>query len=518
MGMNDEETVALIAGGHTFGKTHGAADPDRYLGPEPEGAPLEEQGLGWRSSYGTGKGAGRHLQRARGHVDAHPDEVGQQLLRDPVRLRVGPGAEPRRPVAVDPEGRRRGRHRAGRPRPVEDTRPDDSDDGPRAAVRPGLRADLAALPGEPGPAGGRVRPGLVQADAPRHGPDPALPRPAGPAGDAALAGPGPRRGPRARRRRRTSPRSRARSSPRGCRSPSSSPPRGRRPRRSAAATSAAGRTGRASASSRSGAGRSTTPTRWRRCCAPWRGSRSPSTAPRPGARRSRWPTSSCSAGAPPSSRPPRTPATTSRSPSPRDARTRRRSRPTSESFAALEPAADGFRNYRGKGNRLPSEYLLVDRANLLTLSAPEMTVLVGGLRVLGANSGQSPLGVFTSTPGSLTNDFFVNLLDMGTEWTATSESGRGDLRGPRPRHRRGQVDRQPRRPRLRLELRAAGRRGGLRERRRAGEVRARLRGRVGQGHEPRPVRPRLIRIGSGAAGLVAVAYRVRTVAGGGRTA
>ena len=124
---------------------------------------------------------------------------------------------------------------------------------------------------------------------------------------------------------------------------------------------------------------------------------------------------------PPSSRPPRTPATTSRSRSPRAARTRRRSRPTSESFAALEPAADGFRNYRGKGNRLPSEYLLIDRANLLNLSAPEMTVLVGGLRVLGANSGQSPLGVLTSTPGSLTNDFFVNLLDMGTEWKATSE-------------------------------------------------------------------------------------------------
>jgi catalase-peroxidase len=87
-----------------------------------------------------------------------------------------------------------------------------------------------------------------------------------------------------------------------------------------------------------------------------------------------------------------------------------------ESFAALEPAADGFRNYLGKGSRLPAEYLLLDRANLLTLSAPEMTVLVGGLRVLGANYQQSPLGVFTTTPGSLTNDFFVNLLDMGTTW------------------------------------------------------------------------------------------------------
>ncbi|MFE6332171.1 catalase/peroxidase HPI [Streptomyces sp. NPDC057806] len=91
-----------------------------------------------------------------------------------------------------------------------------------------------------------------------------------------------------------------------------------------------------------------------------------------------------------------------------------------ESFAALEPTSDGFRNYLGKGNRLPAEYLLLDRANLLTLSAPEMTVLVGGLRVLGANHGGSKHGVLTQTPGRLTNDFFVNLLDLGTEWKSTS--------------------------------------------------------------------------------------------------
>ena len=93
-----------------------------------------------------------------------------------------------------------------------------------------------------------------------------------------------------------------------------------------------------------------------------------------------------------------------------------------ESFAALEPSADGFRNYQGKDNRLPAEFLLVDRANLLTLSAPELTVLVGGLRVLGANQGGSRHGVLTERPGTLTNDFFVNLLDMSTEWKATSEA------------------------------------------------------------------------------------------------
>ena len=92
-----------------------------------------------------------------------------------------------------------------------------------------------------------------------------------------------------------------------------------------------------------------------------------------------------------------------------------------ESFSYLEPKADGFRNYLGKGLRLPAEYQLIDRANLLTLTAPETTVLVGGLRVLGANYDGSNLGVFTDTPGTLTNDFFVNLLDYDTTWTPTSE-------------------------------------------------------------------------------------------------
>jgi catalase-peroxidase len=92
-----------------------------------------------------------------------------------------------------------------------------------------------------------------------------------------------------------------------------------------------------------------------------------------------------------------------------------------ESFAVLEPTADGFRNYQRKGDPRPAPELLVDRARLLTLTAPEMTVLVGGLRVLNANFGQSALGVFTERPGSLTTDFFLNLLDMGTEWRKSSQ-------------------------------------------------------------------------------------------------
>jgi catalase-peroxidase len=91
-----------------------------------------------------------------------------------------------------------------------------------------------------------------------------------------------------------------------------------------------------------------------------------------------------------------------------------------ESFAVLEPIADGFRNYLKGRYTVPAEALLVDKAQLLTLTAPEMTVLVGGMRVLGANVGQSQHGVFTKRPEALTNDFFVNLLDMSTEWKAAS--------------------------------------------------------------------------------------------------
>jgi catalase-peroxidase len=93
------------------------------------------------------------------------------------------------------------------------------------------------------------------------------------------------------------------------------------------------------------------------------------------------------------------------------------------SFAVLEPIADGFRNVLGAGVETPGEELLLDRAQLMTLTAPEMTVLVGGMRALGANVGQSRHGILTGAPGTLTNDFFVNLLDMGTEWRPTSTEG-----------------------------------------------------------------------------------------------
>src|SRR6185295_10571559 len=91
-----------------------------------------------------------------------------------------------------------------------------------------------------------------------------------------------------------------------------------------------------------------------------------------------------------------------------------------EAFTVLEPVGDGFRNYFRAGDKLSPETRLLDRANLLTLTAPEMTVLVGGLRVLDANHGHSRHGVFTDRPGTLSNDFFVKLLDMDTEWRVSS--------------------------------------------------------------------------------------------------
>lgn len=93
-----------------------------------------------------------------------------------------------------------------------------------------------------------------------------------------------------------------------------------------------------------------------------------------------------------------------------------------ESFAVLEPIADGFRNYQKGEYTISPEELLIDKAQLLTLTAPELTVLVGGLRVLNANTGQSQHGVFTKRPETLTNDFFVNLLDMGTAWKVSPDS------------------------------------------------------------------------------------------------
>ena len=163
-----------------------------------------------------------------------------------------------------------------------------------------------------------------------------------------------------------------------------------------------------------------------------------------------------------------------------------------ESFAVLEPAADGFRNYQKAQYAVSAEELLVDKAQLLGLTAPEMTALVGGMRVLGANHGESQHGVLTTRPETLSNDFFVNLLDMSTEWKPTSEDedefeGRdrasGDVKwtGSRVDLIFGSNS----------ELRAFAEVLWLR--RRPGGFRGRFRGSLGQGHERGSFRPRVIK-------------------------
>ena len=158
------------------------------------------------------------------------------------------------------------------------------------------------------------------------------------------------------------------------------------------------------------------------------------------------------------------------------------------SFAPLEQTADGFRNYLRLGHTERAEELLVDRAQLLTLTAPEMAVLVGGLRVLGANYRGSKNGVFTTKPETLTNDFFVNLLDMATEWKASSTS-EGSFEGLDRATGEIKVDRHSCRSDLRFQLSTPGHRGSLRIGRLEGSLREGLRSRVDQGHEPRPLRP-----------------------------
>ena len=194
MAMNDEETVALIAGGHTFGKTHGAADPAQYVGPEPEAAGIEEQGLGWKNKFGTGKGGDTIGSGLEVIWTTTPTKWSNNFFANLFKLRMGTDQEPGRCASVDTEEWRRRRYGAGCARSVKASCALHADHGPRLAVRPCLRKDFTALLRASGSVRRRVRAGVVQADAPRHGADRALPWPARSEGAAALARPCSRRG------------------------------------------------------------------------------------------------------------------------------------------------------------------------------------------------------------------------------------------------------------------------------------------------------------------------------------
>jgi len=420
MAMNDEETVALIAGGHTFGKTHGAADPEQYVGPEPEGAPLEEQGLGWKNSFGSGKGrdaitsglevvwtatpttwdntffenlfgyeweltkspAGANQWKPKDGAGAgtvpDPEDPSQtrapSMLTTDLALRIDP--------IYGPISRRFYEH------------PDEFADAFARAWYKLTHRDM-------GPIQRYLGPLVPQETLLWQDPVPAVTHEL--VGDEEIA---------ALKQQILA---------------------------SGLSVSQLVSTAWASASTfrgsdkRGGANGArirlepqsgwevNDPDQLATVLQTLSGIQQAFNSSHTGGKQVSLADLIVLAGsaavelaaknAGQDITMPFTPGRTDASQEQTDV----------ESFAALEPTADGFRNYLGKGDRLPAEYLLIDKANLLTLSAPETTVLVGGLRVLGANTKQSPAGVFTSRPGSLTNDFFVNLLDLGTTWQPSSE-------------------------------------------------------------------------------------------------
>jgi catalase-peroxidase len=420
MAMNDEETVALIAGGHTFGKTHGAADPDEHVGPEPEGAALEEQGLGWRNSYGSGKGADAitsglevtwtatptnwstsFFDNLFGHeweLTKSPAGAHQWQPKDGAGAGTVPGPaedSPRRTPTMlttdlslrfDPAYEKISRRFHEHPDELADAfarawfKLTHRDMGPIARyLGPEVPAetllwqdplpevtheligadDIAVLKGQILDSGLSVAQLVSTAWA-----------------SASTFRGSDKRGGANGAHIRLEPQSGWEVND---------------PDELASAL----RTLEGIQEAFNGA-----QTAGKQVSLADLIVIGGSAAVELAAKNAGYDVE--------------VPVTVGRADALQE-------QTDVESFDALEPSADGFRNYLGKAHRLPAEYLLIDRANLLTLSAPEMTVLVGGLRVLGANSAQSPLGVFTSNTGSLTNDFFVNLLDLGTAWTASAD-------------------------------------------------------------------------------------------------
>ncbi|MGP0059477.1 MAG: catalase/peroxidase HPI [Beijerinckiaceae bacterium] len=419
MAMNDEETVALIAGGHTFGKTHGAADPSKYVGPEPESASIEEQGLGWKNTYGSGKGddtigsgleviwtttptkwsnnffwnlfgyeweltkspAGAHQWTPKhgagaGTVpDAHDPSKrhAPSMLTTDLALRFDPAYEKiSRRFYENPDQFAEAFARAWFKLTHRDMGPRARYLGPEVPAEELLwqdpvpevdyklidAKDIAALKGKILASGPSISELVATAWA----------------SAATFRGSDKRGGANGARVRLAPQKDWEVNQP---------------AQLAKVLKTLQGIENEFNASQSGGKKVSLADLIVLGGCA----------AVEQAAKKAGHEVEV-----------PFTPGRTDASQEQTDV----------ESFAVLEPAADGFRNYLRTKYAVSAEELLVDKAQLLTLTAPEMTVLVGGLRVLGANAGQSQQGVFTKRPETLTNDFFVNLLDMSTEWKATS--------------------------------------------------------------------------------------------------
>ncbi len=420
MAMNDEETVALIAGGHTFGKAHGAAE-EKYKGPEPEGAGIEDQGLGWTSSYGSGKAGDQIGSGLEGAWTKNPIawdngyfenlfDYEWELTKSPAGANQwtpkNPEAQETVPDAHDPSKRLAPMMLTTDLALIVD--PAYKEISRRFYENPDELADAFArawfklLHRDMGPAARYLGPWVPEEALPFQDPLPAVTHaPIDDADVAALKG---------------------------------------KILDSGLSVSQLVSTAWASASTyrntdkRGGANggriRLSPQAGWdvnlksgvpqvletlERIQREFNGAR---TGGKMVSLADLIVLGGCAAVEAAAKQaghdvqvaftPGRTDATEEMT--------------DAESFDVLEPTADGFRNYLQNGHALSSEHLLVDKAFMLSLSAPEMTALLGGMRALNANAGQSGLGVFTDRPGTLTNDFFVNLLDMATEWKAASDA------------------------------------------------------------------------------------------------
>jgi len=435
MAMNDEETVALIAGGHTFGKTHGAAPADPHVGPEPEGGNLEEQGFGWKSSYESGSGAHAITSGLEVTWTTTPtkwsNDFFKHLFEYEWELTTSPaGAKQWKPKGGAGEGTVPHAHNKGekiapnmlttdlslRFDPIYEKISRRFYENPQAFADAFARAWFKLTHRDMGPIARYLGPEVPKEPQIWQDPVPAASGPQIGAKDIAALK--------------------------------------EKLLASGLTVSQLASTAWASASSFRGTDKRGGANGARVRLAPqkdWKVNNPPELAKalkvlegiqkdfiaQGGAKVSLADLivlGGCAAvekAAKDGGHPVQVPFTPGRMDASQE-------QTDVESFEVLEPDADGFRDYLGEGHHVPAEHLLVERAFRLTLSAPEMAVLLGGLRVLNVNSGQGNVGAFTKRPGTLTNDFFVNLLDMDTEWIPTSGeatmfSGRsrtkGDARG-----------------------------------------------------------------------------------------
>jgi catalase-peroxidase len=414
MAMNDEETLALIAGGHSFGKTHGAGPADN-VGPEPEAAPLEEQGLGWRSTYGTGRGGDTITSGLEVTWTTTPTQWGSgffrnlfehewELVESPAGAKqwVAKDAEATVPDAHDPSKKHRPTmlttDLALRLDPAYEKIARRFYEHPEQFADAFARAWYKLLHRDMGPVTRYLGPWV---------PEPQLWQDPVPAVDHELVGDTDVAALKAK--------------------VLDSGLSLQQLVRTAWASAATFR-GTDMRGGANGARIRLEPQRgWavnagtREVLAKLESVQQEFNTSSSGAKISLADLIVLAGGAAVEKAAkdaghdvtvPFAPGRTDASQEQTDA----------DTFSVLEPRADGFRNYLRDGEKLPPETLLLDRANLLRLTAPEMTVLVGGLRALGATTGDSTVGVLTDRPGVLTTDFFVNLLDMGTEWKTSASA------------------------------------------------------------------------------------------------